>query len=369
MKLIQLTGAEIRAALKSRFFIGVLAAAPLLTGLLMGFAFGWSRTPREIPIAVWNQDGQKSSRDFLRFVNSAPAFRIDYQTGDFENGKKLIVSGKVRGFLIIPPDFSRDLKSEKQTSLVFYQDFNFLLPGRTLAKALSKLESWTRMEQTEAYFHKNGVAGKMADFLKDPVRIEYRKLFNPSLEYARYLTPGLLTALLFLSLLITGGASVFFNVHILQDKNRLIIPAVKTLAFLVLSLIPFLIVFGVLFPLFGLDTGNIFILLGYYLLFAPATLWMGMITASLFREPVFATEVIMGLGAISFTISGFTWPRLMFPTAYQWASMAFPLTHYLDECGKIWYETGFAARPAPLALTAAAYGFILVVLYRRPKHV
>ncbi len=365
MKLFSLIAREIRAALKSKFFIAVLFLVPLVLGLFMGFTFTWKRIPQQIPVAVWNRDSQNLSREFLRSLNSTQAFHSTHIVTDIEAGKALLVSGKVRGFLIIPPDFSMSLRTGKQTRVIFFQDFNYLLPGRTLAKTISKVEGWEQERWFKYFFQQKGLSGTAAEFLKNPVRIEYRKLFNPTLEYTQFVLPGLLMAVLFQILIIVGGYSMFTSKESYVGVSALTFLAAKTITYLFLCMIPFGILYGLFFPLFDLLVGNVLLMFLYYLLFGLATLFLGMLIASIFKEPIFATEIIIALGAVAFTFSGFTWPRAMFPAFFKHAVVIFPLTSFLEESSKIWYQTHNPLNPWPLIILAVVFFIPLLILDRK----
>lgn len=365
MKLFSLIASEIRMALKTRFFIAVLFLVPIVLGLFMGFTFTWKRIPQQIPVAIWNRDSQNLSRLFLRNLDSTQAFESTRFVTDMEAGKALLVAGKVRGFLVIPPDFSQSLRTGRQTQVVFYQDFNYLLPGRTLAKTISKIESWEQEKWLNHFFQQKGLAGKAAEFLKNPVRIEYRKLYNPTLEYTQFILPGLLMAVMFQILMIVGGYCMFTSKEAYSCVSALKFITAKTISYVLLCMIPFGILYGLFFPLFSLLMGSVWLMFGYYFLFALASLFMGMLIASIFKEPIFATEMIIALGAVAFTFSGFTWPRAMFPAFFKVGVVIFPITTFLEESTKIWYQTGNPLNPWPLVILAVVYFIPLIILDRK----
>ena len=353
--------AEIGRMLGSRLVRILLIWVPLGIGLLFGFTFNWKRIPTEIPIAVWNRDDQSLSRDFLRHIDSLQSIRIIRRITDGEQGKELLCSGKVRGFIEIPKDFSKRLRTGRSVQVIFYQDFNFLLPGRTLTKAISKLELWQQELHLKEFFTRHGLSGSMLTFLENPLKVEYRKLYNPSLDYTRFLLPGLLTSLLFQSLLLLGG-KLFLSWQ-QGDLWRLIFAALLS------SLIPFTICYIILFPLFSLDAGNLLQLLPIYILFSLATLLMGMLMAALLRQEVLTIEIIVALGAVGFTLTGFTWPREMYPAALRHLVGLYPLTWMYEESLKIWYRTGYTVNPLPLLglIVLFAVPLSLLVHNRRNK--
>ncbi len=351
---------EMRASLKLKFFWAMLVLVPLGLGLLIGFTFAWKRVPRDIPVAVWNRDNQNLSREFLRYVDSTQAFALTKSVTDMEAGKAFFVSGEVRGFIVIPPDFSKNLNTGKPAHVIFYQDFNYLLPGRTLGKAISKIETWEQEKWLRRFFENKGISGGLADFLKNPIHIEYKKMFNESMEYTQFILPALFTTFLFQVLFLIGGTAYFFipseSIRSLSDSFPLKYLSIRIIVYLMLSIIPFIVTYGIVFPLFNCAMGNILILFVYYLLFTLATLLMGMLISALLRNQVMATEIIIGLGAVAFTLSGYTWPRYMFPALFDNIVGLYPLTSYLEESSKIWYKTGYRLSAIPLIILIFVYG-------------
>lgn len=336
---------ETLALLRVRLYRILLIWVPLGIGLLFGWTFSWERVPADIPIAVWNRDQQSLSRSFLRHVDSLPAMHISRLVSDDQEGKGLVCSGKVRGFLEIPPDFSQNLRLGRPARVIFHQDFNMLLPGRTLAKSMARMELWLQEEGLRTFFKKHGLSAAPLEFLANPLKIEYRKLFNPSLDYTQFLLPGLLCGLLFQILFLMGG-KLFVSWHQPEERNPRGLWR-RLFAALIASTIPFIIIFSFLFPLFSLGTGSLPQLLALYFLFAIASLLMGMTLAALFRREVMTIELIVGLGAVAFTLSGFTWPREMFPAVLRQLVGLYPLTWFLTESSKIWYHTQQALRIWP----------------------
>jgi ABC-2 type transport system permease protein len=356
MKLmLQQTRAVLRTALRQRSTRLLLGWAPLGIGLLMGGEFLPTRAPGRLPVAVWDQDRSADSRELLRDVAANQAFALTATVDSQEEGQDLLAGGRVRGFLVVPRGFALDLKRRRPTHLVFYQDFTYILPGRTLAKNLVKLEAFLQEKYLARTFTDLGLQRSAADFFATPLTVHYRKRFNPSLEYTRYLLPGILYAVLFQVLAVTGGLFFFSGDTLALEKPRWRWLASRIAAFLSLSLAPFLIVVGLLFPLFGLDTGSLPGLLAVYLPFALATLGLGLTLAALTRSPVLTTEIMIIVGAAGFTFSGFTWPRTMFLPVLAKAVAVLPLTSLLEESPKIWYGTGYAVSPLPLLGLAAAY--------------
>ncbi len=331
---------EIKTSLKSKTYLLLLLVIPLLISLFIGHILVKTRFPVNLPIAVFDQDGSKISREIINYMNTMPGIAIKHRIMGMEKGKKLFLSGKVRGIVVIPKDFSRKINQGKQARLTIYEDFNFLLPGRTIAKSMVILEGWLQKRFFSDFFKKKGASGYSTRALSNLGLVEYHKLFNPNLEYTQFFLPGLLMAILYLVLCVLSAIALFRNHFLYKGVSRYTFLFVKIISHLIISVIPFLIIYGLLFPWFSLQTGAFPQMLLLYIPFSLATFLLGMFISVIVREPVFTTEVMITIGAISFIISGFTWPVKMFPGFIKVCAMIVPLTEFLDNSLKIWYDTG-----------------------------
>ena len=332
--------AEIRAAMTSRLYLLILLVIPLVLSLFLGHIMVKTRVPQNLPLVLLDQDGSQVSREIARYLDTIPGTAVAFRARDIEAGRRILFSGRARGFVVIPRGFSKAINRGEQARITVYEDFNFLLPGRTIAKNMALLEGWLQNKYFKRFFQRKGVSGYSADFLSRLGLVEYHKLFNPNLEYTQFLLPGLLITVIYQVICVLSGMILFTNRSIYTGISKIRFLFSKLTAHTLLSLLPFLIISGILFPLFSLRTGNFWDALGLFIPFSLGTFMMGMLISVIVKEPVFTTEIMIVIGAIGFTISGVTWPMSMFPGIVKFVAHLLPLTPYLDNCMKSWYATG-----------------------------
>ena len=360
---LSLAKSEARACLRSRTFLVLLIAVPVVLDVLFGAVFLPARTARAIPFAVWDQDGSRDSRELVRFVQSNPAFDLRYVLTGMEEGRKLLSQRKIRGFMVIPGDFSRRIARRETADVVVYEDFTFLLPGRTLMKNLYKVESWYQKDLLQDQFKDKGIMASGSEFLARPVGINFRPLFNPSLEYTHFMLPGVLLAVLFQLMTLLGTTAFFMNAAAYRGRPKAAFITVKATVLLGFFLIPFALTYGVFFPLFGLPLGQPVAMTALFAVFSLACIGMGLAVAALAGDQTLGTSLMIIVGAVGFTISGYTWPLFLFPAFWRILARVSPLTPFLEEAAKIIYGTGFPVHPWMLAAQALAYlGLALVVV-------
>ncbi|HOW85215.1 MAG TPA: ABC transporter permease [Candidatus Aminicenantes bacterium] len=352
---LSLARSEARACLGSPAFLVLLLAVPVALNVLFGAIFLPARTARALPFAVWDQDGSRDSRQLVRFIRSNPAFDLRYVLADQEEGRKLLSQRKIRGFMIIPAGFSRKIARRETADVVVFEDFTFLLPGRTLMKNLYKVESWYQKDRLEDSFKDRGLMASAGEFLANPATLNFRPLYNPSLEYTSFMLPGVLLAVLFQMMTLLGATSCFMNAAAYRGRSRASFLAVKTAVLFGLFLIPFALTYGAFFPLFGLPQGSAPAMILAFSVFSLASIGMGLAVAALAGDRALGTSLILIVGAVGFTFSGYTWPMFLFPAAWKTIAYVSPLTPFLEETVKIIYGTGFPVQVWKMAAQALAY--------------
>ena len=351
---------EIRLSLKERRFRLLLLLLPILLSLLFASIFLPRRAAQKFSTALCDLDNTASSRALIRRIESLQAVSVDHRIGSVQEGRELFLSGKVRAVVVVPKGFSEKLKRRQTARVEVFEDFVYIVPGRTLLKGFYKVESWYQNQRLYDYFQRQGVMASGGNFLSQPVRVDFRSLFNPSLEYTTFILPGVLFAVLF-QMLSVQGVILFFSHRKeipLKPFGRFL--AVKLTAHSLLAFIPFVIVYGLFFALIGLPQGNPLPLIPLFLLFALATLLMGALTGAITGDSLLATSLIILIGATGFTFSGYTWPRMAFPALLKNAVFILPITPFLQEANKILFSTRFPLNFIPMLLVTLGY---LVLVY------
>jgi ABC-2 type transport system permease protein len=112
----------------------------------------------------------------------------------------------------------------------------------------------------------------------------------------------------------------------------------KMMAHLVIAWINFLLVVGIIFPLFEIGvppaTGKFFLL---FTLFVLSSLSVGFFISALFKDLMLAGDVALFYTSPAFVFSGFTFPRWAMPWYDQYYAMIMPYTPFLDSFFKVYY--------------------------------
>ncbi|MCK7554456.1 ABC transporter permease [Chitinophaga sedimenti] len=115
-----------------------------------------------------------------------------------------------------------------------------------------------------------------------------------------------------------------------------VVIAGKTLAHLSVSWINFLLMAGVIFPIFGLNrtgtTINLFILFN---VLALACIGIGLMISAIVKDVMLACDIALFYTSPAFVFSGFTFPRWAMPWYDQYYANIMPYTFFLDAFFKI----------------------------------
>ncbi len=82
---------------------------PVMLLILYGYALTFDI--KDVPTAVYDQEGSRVSQDFLRNFQGTKYFDLRYRVTSFNDIRRLMDAREIRLALVIPYDFSRALKA------------------------------------------------------------------------------------------------------------------------------------------------------------------------------------------------------------------------------------------------------------------
>jgi ABC-2 type transport system permease protein len=310
--------------------IGPLSLMGLLTAI---FSAGLAT---RLPVGVLDLDGSDLSRTIVRMIDATPDAAVAVRVGELAEGRRMILSGRIQGLLMLPRDLERDVSAGRRPEVVFFYNTQMMTTGNLVLRgvnaAVPSAAAGIRLSLRTA----QGQPVEDAQAALAPIPVQTNALFNPTLNYVHFLLAALLPSLLQIVVVTTSAYSVGLDMEtrhrlkILERLGRGLWPAMtgKVLPYTIL----FLIVLGasdaVLFGVFGLPLrggGGLLLLAGF--LFILSCQFLGLLLALFLR----ASAVSFGtlLTAPAFGFMGISFPRLgMNSFAYGWGEIL-PGTWYL----------------------------------------
>lgn len=306
----------------------------LVIPIMQLFLLGYSATNdvRNVPLAVLDRSRSAESRALLESYRAADYFRIAYVVDSESEIEDLIMAGKARAAVIIPPDYAQRLADGNA-------QIAFLLDGSDPTSASTALSASQLIGQAHALsillqrFERSGMSLRV----QPPVEVRTTVWFNPDLISAHFMIPGVIGMILY------AIAAILTATSVVRERERgtieqLIVTPIRPWELIVGKLTPYVILgffntievlavghwwFGV--PIRG-DLALIILLSG---IFMVTGLGIGLLASTIANTQQEAMLTVWMTLLPSIFLSGFFFPLEAMPKILQWISYLMPLRYYL----------------------------------------
>lgn len=342
---------------RDRFTLGMLVGIPAIQLLLFGFAIRME--VRHLPAVVLDESRSTESRALVQAMANTGNFDIVGQVPDRDALRREVERGDARAALVIPPGFETDLKRRRTASAQVIIDAADPLASQAAISAAALAGNARNAALA-------GGSGRAAGRLE----VRVRPWYNPALESATYIVPGVIGLLLTLTL------SAITSMSIVRERERgtleqLIVTPVTRAGLMLGKILPFAIV--------GYVQVTVILLLGWFVFHVPmrgsllllyattapfiiASLALGLFISTAVKTQVQAMQLSFLVILPSVLLSGFMFPREAMPVAAQWIGGAIPLTYYLRVLrGILLKGTAFGAIWRDVA-ALSAFAVVLIAL-------
>lgn len=155
-----------------------------------------SGTLTNLPIAVIDNDGSSVSRSYIRMLEAAPQLHVVDKLTSVDDARELLEQASIYAFVLIPKDFTKNIKSGRQANVEAWHSGQFLTISATISKSLRQVTATLSagIEITSLTKRKDSHFAANIDF--SPLQFEVHTLFNPFQNYQYFLIAGLLPAML-----------------------------------------------------------------------------------------------------------------------------------------------------------------------------
>jgi ABC-2 type transport system permease protein len=345
---------------RDRLTLGMMIGIPAIQLALFGFAI---RTEvRHLPTIVLDEARTRESRELIATLVNSSYFDIVTYVHSRHEIADLIGRGTAAAAVVIPFEFTRDLKRRRGAE------------AQIIVDAADPLASQAALQGAM-------LAGLTWRPAADPpsrpsVNFRVRPWYNPMLDSATYIVPGIIGVLLSMTMIIINAMSV------VRERERgtleqLIVTPVDRTSLMLGKLIPFLLVGYVQVTvilwlgrlLFDVPIRGSLPLL--YLMSFPfilASLGLGLFFSTLVRTQAQAMQAGFMFIMPNILLSGFMFPRAAMPEPAQWLGLLLPLTYFLDVLrGILLKGVGFRAL-WPEFLVMWGFAVLIVVMSVRRFH-
>ena len=322
---------EFHQILRDKRTLALLLWFPAFLLILFGYAVDFD--VKNVKTAVLDYDNSKQSRELIESVTLYDHFDLKFRLSSMQEIDRYLDEGLVTIVIVIPEDFSDNLKNGNKA------DIQVLIDGTNSNIGMTALGNLNYYFQDYSSTIRITTLKKMG-IKRDSVPVDLipRVWYNPELKSAKFLIPGLMGFILMITCVIATSLSI------VREKERFTIEQLsvspirateliigKTLPYMLISLIMAVIVLLVGLILFDVSIkGNLVLLFFTTLIFIFSSLGIGMFISTITESQQVAFMVSMLLTLLpSMIFSGFVFPISSMPVAIQIISYLVPLRYFL----------------------------------------
>ena len=273
--------------------------------------------PLQLPTAIVDLDHTTTSRRTARNLAANELVDVVYSPETYHDAMELLRKGKIYGFFMIPSNFERDAVSRKETTITYYVNLAYYVPGSLTFKSFKQTAVTTTGGIMVTSLVSAGVDEGMIRNMIQPVVTQVHPYGNPWTNYSIYLSNSFIpcalqliifqiTAFSFLQEIKRGS-----SIRWIQDAGGSIVKACfgklipQYLIFATVGMAMLGMLYGFShFPLNGSTLGMVTAML----LFIAASQAFALTICSIIPNLRFALSILSLIGILSFSIAGFSFP-------------------------------------------------------------
>ena len=304
---------------------------PIMQLFLLGNAA--TNDVRNVSMAVFDQDRGPAARELLDSYRAADYFHLAFDVDSEKELGNLIDSGEARVGLVIPPDYTNQLKGGGSAEVLFILDGS----DPTVASTALSAAQLIGQEHATKVLEERLVRSAKSGALSPPVEVRSQVWYNPDMISSYYMIPGVIAMILFTL------TSILTATSIVRERERgtieqLIVTPIRSWELILGKIIPYVLlaflnmleVLAIGHFWFGVPVrGNIFLILVLSGLFLLTSLGIGLLASTMASTQQEAMLVVWMLLLPSLFLSGFFFPLEAMPEVLQWISYLIPLRYYL----------------------------------------
>lgn len=316
---------------RDRLTLAMMVGLPIIQLLVFGFAI--NTDVKHLGTVVFDQSLQQEGRDLLTAFTASGYFDIKYVARSYQEVNDLIEQGKVKVGIIIPPDFSDNIKHGRSASVQVIVDAS---DSMAASSAISTAQLIGQLKSEEILIKRLQSAGMPKPARPYDVRI--RPWYNPDFVSAFYMVPGILGVVLTMTMVMITAMAI------VRERERgtleqLIVTPLRPYELMLGKIIPYVFVgyaqvtlaLAVGIVVFDLPVrGSIGLLYGLTSLFIVASLALGILISTMATNQMQAMQMSFFIFLPSILLSGFMFPREAMPEFFRLLSNLIPLTYYLE---------------------------------------
>ena len=335
--------------------------------------------PEELPIAIVDHDGSYLSRRFCHEVDATQGVKVVAVYDNHHQARRAMQGQQIYAFLEIPEGTYANVLDFKSPHMALYANNSYLLAGSLSYKTLATIGKLSAAAVQREVLRKKGLDNERIMGMIQPIELDTHLISNPMANYQPYvlttILPGIVALMVMLLMIYEIGRERKERTMaewLASGRNSLASILGKmmpyTVWFTLLTIIGNIIFFG---PGGFVILGNFWWLVLASVLLILAAQSMGVFLAALIPQQHMSVCIGAIYGALSFSMSGFSYPVDAMPAPLQALAHIFPLRHYyLTYSDVAMFGTGFShIWPHLVALLIMLIPGIIggILMVRQPK--
>ena len=344
MAVLRIMIREWRRILTLPVFYWLLLVLPPILFFFYAFIYEKEKVS-DLPFAIWDDSHSSVSRKLTFLLEQMESIHITHQIESQLELENLILKGEVMGAVHFPVKMEEHMMSGEPVNITLYTNASSLVPAKLMFRNASEVIITGGAAISLEKLVQTGMNRGKAMALVQPVRLTTLPLYNPGYNYFQYLVPGLITVALQMIIIMVGV--LIFNyeaktgtkqeLYAIARGSAFRILLGKMLAHLAVAWINFILVTGIVFPIFGIwNPAATFHLVVLFTLLAVACISIGMLISVIFSDTMLSTDIALFYTAPAFVFSGYTFPRWAMPWYDQYYAWVMPYSSFLDGFVKLY---------------------------------
>jgi ABC-2 type transport system permease protein len=305
---------------------------PLFLILMFGYAL--SLDVDNVKTVVVDYDNTELSRDFIRTLDASSYFHVIQHLSDTAAATGYLDQGRTTMAIIIPPDWTRNIKADRETPLQVLldgSDPNFAGISRSYITAF--VERYNRARLID-FLNRQGM-----ERINPPVEAQIRVWFNEDLESRNFIVPGIIAIIIMIV-----GAMLTSLIIAREYENgtmeTILSLPIRTGAFLAGKAIPYFLIgiTDVLVAVFMAQAlFGIVMRSNFWLMVLASSLYLSVaLSLGLLISIVTKSQLVANICAVlvtylpSLLLSDFVFPVVNMPKALQLITYVVPATYFID---------------------------------------
>lgn len=367
--LIALIRRELSALWRDPWQLALISYIPLLGIFCLWWLFS-AGLPRQLPVAIVDQDHSQLSRMLTRQLKANPVTEPQNFT-DLAAAVSAMQQAKVYAIVVFPYDMKKDLLTGHKPTIDVRYNSQFLLVGKLLSSQIQLSLGDGLLQVAGLKQLANGTPKSQVAVNLSPVKSQTTALFNRNNNYIGFLVPPVLVALWQLLSMLVMANSLNRELHLAPTTQVNGISNTltehfwpKVLAKLVLFT-PILMLQGGfiltwLYLYLALPmAGSLALLLLAQLVMLLAVWSVVLLIFVVMRDSARVISFCTALFAPAFAFMGITFPTHDMPQLAQWWRLIMPSSHYIESHVSV--VSYGAAWPNVASQLSSYWGFICLL--------